>query len=66
MRARGSRKKKSIFEPDAVAEIFHHSRGIPRLIQNIALDAMLAAMAADKKTIDAEAVGQAIVDMDAV
>jgi type II secretory pathway predicted ATPase ExeA len=65
LRAAGWRKKTSIFEPAAVTEIFHHSRGIPRLIQNLALDAMLAAMAADKKTVDAEAVGQAIVDMDA-
>ena len=65
LRAAGWRKKTSLFEPAAVTEVFHHSRGIPRLIQNIALDAMLAAMAADKKTVDAEAVGQAIVDMDA-
>lgn len=65
LRAAGYRKKKSLFEPDAVAEIFHHSRGIPRLVQNIALDAMLAAMAAGKKTVDAEAVAEAIVDMDA-
>ena len=65
LQAAGWRKKTSLFEPAAVTETFHHSRGIPRLIQNIALDAMLAAMAADKKTVDAEAVGQAIVDMDA-
>jgi general secretion pathway protein A len=66
MRAAGWRKKTSLFEPAAVTEIFHHSRGIPRLIQNIALDAMLAAMPMNKKTVDAEAVGQAIVDMDSV
>ena len=56
--------KKHIFAPGALAEIFHHSRGVPRLIQNIALEAMLAAMSAEKDTVDAEAVGQAIIDMD--
>lgn len=65
LRAAGYRKKNPLFDSQAVAEIFHHSRGIPRLIQNIALDAMLAAMDSDKKLVDVEAVGQAIVDMDA-
>jgi len=55
-----------IFEPAALSEIFQHSRGIPRLAQNLALDAMLAAMAAGKKTVDAEAVQQALLDMDAL
>jgi type II secretory pathway predicted ATPase ExeA len=54
----------SLFEPRALREIFHHSRGIPRLVQNIALEGMLAAMCAGKQTVDAEAVQQAIVDMD--
>ena len=66
MQAAGWRKKTSLFEPTAVTEIFHHSRGIPRLIQNIALDSMLTAMSAKKKSVDVEAVGQAIVDMDSV
>lgn len=56
----------SSFDPDAVAIIFHHSRGLPRLIQNIALAAMLAAMTAGKKTVDAQAVQQAVVDMEAL
>jgi type II secretory pathway predicted ATPase ExeA len=63
IKAAGSRRK-ALFEPEAVAEIFHHSRGIPRLVQNIALDSMLAAMDAGSKTIDALAVQRAIVDMD--
>ena len=54
--------KRKVFEGDAIAAIFHHSRGIPRLVQNIALDAMLAAMAAEKKTVDAQIVQQAIID----
>jgi type II secretory pathway predicted ATPase ExeA len=65
LKAAGHKKKTSLFEPQAVAEIFHHSRGIPRLVQNIALDAMFDAMTASKKTVDAEAVGHAIVDMEA-
>jgi type II secretory pathway predicted ATPase ExeA len=61
---KSSGSKKKIFSPNALAEIFHHSRGIPRLVQNIALEAMLAAMNAGKDTVDAESVGQAIIDMD--
>jgi type II secretory pathway predicted ATPase ExeA len=56
--------KKSLFDADATAIIFHHSRGIPRLIQNLALQSMLVAMAASRKTIDAQSVQQAIVDME--
>jgi len=54
-----------LFEPPAVAQIFQHSRGVPRLAQNVALDAMLAAMAAGKKTVNGDAVQQAIVDLEA-
>lgn len=64
LRAAGTRRK-NVFEPEAIAEIFHHSRGIPRLVQNIALDSMLVAMDAGLKTIDAQTVGHAIIDMDA-
>lgn len=55
-----------LFEPAALSEIFQHPRGIPRLAQNLALDAMLAAMTAGKTTVDAEAVQQAVLDMDAL
>lgn len=58
-------KRKGLFESEALKEIFHHSRGIPRLIQNIAVESMLAAMASGKKTIDAQAVQQAVIDMEA-
>jgi type II secretory pathway predicted ATPase ExeA len=56
--------EKNPFEPDAVAVVFHHSRGIPRLVQNISLDAMLAALAAGKPTVDTTCVEQAVVDME--
>ena len=54
-----------LFEPAAVTQIFQHSRGVPRLAQNTALDALLAAMTAGKKSVDSEAVQQAIVDLEA-
>jgi type II secretory pathway predicted ATPase ExeA len=57
---------KNLFEPDAVAVLFHHSRGVPRLVQNIALDAMLAAMAVGKKTIDAPSVQQVVADAESL
>lgn len=57
--------KKNPFEPDAVAALFQHTRGVPRLVQNLALAAMLACLDAGKKTVDATAVQQAVVDWDA-
>ena len=64
MKAAGT-KRKAVFESEAVTEIFHHSRGIPRLVQNIALDSMLVAMDAGVKTVDAQTVGHALIDMEA-
>jgi type II secretory pathway predicted ATPase ExeA len=64
IKAAGAKKK--LFEPEAINEIFQRSRGIPRQVQNIAIDSMLAAMAVEKRTVDAEAVQQAVVDMDAL
>jgi type II secretory pathway predicted ATPase ExeA len=57
--------KKNPFEPDAVAALFQHTRGVPRLVQNLALSAMLACLDAGKKTVDAAAVQQAVVDWEA-
>jgi len=57
--------KSCLFDPDAVTLIFQHSRGIPRLIQNLALAGLLAAATAGKKTVDADAVQQALLDQDA-
>lgn len=54
-----------IFDASALAQIFACSRGVPRLVQNIAIEAMLAALADNKPTVDAEAVQHAIVDMEA-
>lgn len=56
--------RKSLFEQEAVALVFHHSRGIPRLVQNVALEAMLAAVASGKKTVDSRCVEQAVIDLE--
>jgi len=63
MRACGA--KSILFEPDAVTLLFQHSRGIPRLIQNLALGALLAAATGGKKTVDADSVQQALLDQEA-
>jgi type II secretory pathway predicted ATPase ExeA len=63
LKAVGARK--SLFDADAVAAIFQHTRGVPRLVQNVALYAMLAAKTASKRVVDAAAVQQAILDLDA-
>ena len=57
--------KSNLFEPDAVTLIFQHSRGIPRLAQNLALGALLAAATANKKTVDVDCVQQALLDQEA-
>lgn len=56
--------KKPLFDPAAVAAVFQHSRGIPRLVQNLALASALAAMSAGAKTIDQATVQQAVVDLE--
>ncbi len=45
--------------------MFQHSRGIPRLAQNLAFGALLAAATANKGTVDADAVQQALLDQEA-
>jgi type II secretory pathway predicted ATPase ExeA len=57
--------KVSLFDPDAVTLLFQHSRGIPRLAQNLALGALLAAASGNKKLVDGDAVQQALLDQDA-
>ena len=52
------------FDTQAIALIFQHTRGVPRLVQNLALGAALAAMAAGSAKVDAVAVQQAVVDLE--
>jgi len=54
----------ALFDAQAIATIFHHSRGIPRLVQNLALASALSALAAGVTTIDQAIVQQAVVDME--
>jgi type II secretory pathway predicted ATPase ExeA len=54
----------TLFDAQATAAIFQHARGVPRVVQNLALGAALAAMAAGNSTVDAIAVQQAVVDME--
>ncbi len=63
LRAAGARK--SVFEADSVSALFQHTRGVPRLVQNVALAAMLVCMESGKKTVDAAAVLQAVADLEA-
>jgi len=62
LKAAGSAKP--VFDPQAITALFQHSRGIPRLVQNLALASALAALNAGATTIDSLAVQQAVVDME--
>ena len=53
---------RTLFEPDAIFLLFQHARGVPRLVQNLALSAMLAAASGGKKAVDADSVQQAVLD----
>lgn len=57
--------KTNLFEAEAVTLIFQHSRGVPRLVQNLALGALLAAATAGKKLVDADCVQQALLEQEA-
>ena len=54
----------TVFDAQATAALFQHTRGVPRLVQNLALGAALTAMAAGSAIIDAVAVQQAVVDLE--
>lgn len=62
LRAAGA--KSNLFEPDAVTLLFQHSRGIPRLVQNLALGGLLAAASGGKKLVDADCVQQALLEQE--
>jgi type II secretory pathway predicted ATPase ExeA len=62
LRAAGAQR--NLFEPDAVTLLFQHSRGIPRLLQTLALHALLGAATANKKTVDVDSVQQALLEVE--
>jgi general secretion pathway protein A len=53
-----------IFTPDAVSLIFQCSEGIPRQINNLCDNAMIAAFAADEKTINRDLVAEVADNLD--
>jgi type II secretory pathway predicted ATPase ExeA len=57
--------KRVLFEPDAVTLIFQHSRGIPRLVQKLALGGLFAAASGNKKSVDVDSIQQAVLDQEA-
>lgn len=57
--------KRVLFDPDAVTLIFQHSRGIPRLVQKLALGGLLAAASGNKKSVDVDSIEQAVLDQEA-
>ena len=55
---------RTVFELETTAAICQKTRGIPRLVQNLALGAALAAMVAGNATIDVVSVQQAVVHLE--
>jgi type II secretory pathway predicted ATPase ExeA len=62
LRAAGATR--NLFDPEAVTLVFQHSRGVPRLAQNLALSALMAAASGGKKLVDADSVQQAVLEQD--
>ena len=62
LRAAGARA--TLFRPLAAARIFEKTRGVLRLINNLALAALLAAAAAGKKHIDVQEIDDAFFDQE--
>ena len=63
LRAAGATR--NLFDPDAVTLLFQHSRGVPRILQNLALAALMAAAAGGKKLVDADSIQQALLEQEA-
>jgi type II secretory pathway predicted ATPase ExeA len=52
-----------VFSDDAVAVIHHAARGLPRAVNNLALQALVATFAADKAIVDQTAAKMAVVEV---
>ncbi|MGH8996448.1 MAG: ExeA family protein [Acidimicrobiales bacterium] len=52
-----------LFSDDAVAVIHHASRGLPRAVNNLAIQSLVATFAADKAIVDESAAKMAIVEV---
>jgi type II secretory pathway predicted ATPase ExeA len=53
----------TLFSDDAVAVVHHASRGLPRAVNNLALQALVATFAADKAIVDEAAAKMAVVEV---
>lgn len=62
MRAVGARA--TVFRPAAASKVFEKTRGVPRLINNLATAALLAAASAGKKHVDSQEVEDAFFDQE--
>lgn len=62
LRAVGARA--TLFRPSAAGRLFEKTRGVPRLINNVATAALLAAAAAGKKHVDLQEVEDASFDLE--
>jgi len=62
LRAAGARA--TIFRPQAVARIFEKTRGVPRIINNLATASLMAAATAGKKHVDLQEVDDASFDQE--
>ena len=62
LRAAGART--TLFRPSAVGRLFEKTRGVPRLINNLATAALLAAATAGKKHIDLQEIEDASFDQE--
>lgn len=63
-RLRAAGAKATLFRPLAVAKLFERTRGVPRLINNLATAALLAAATAGKKHVDLQELEDASFDQE--
>jgi type II secretory pathway predicted ATPase ExeA len=63
-RLRAAGAKATLFRPSATGRLFEKSRGVPRLINNLATAALLAAASAGKKHVDLQEVEDAAFDQE--
>ena len=58
-------RKDSLFSDDAVALVHQGSRGLPRAINNLAVQSLVAAFAANKGIVDESSARQALAEVNA-
>jgi type II secretory pathway predicted ATPase ExeA len=56
-------RKDTLFSDDAIAVIQQASKGLPRAVNNLAIQALVATFAADKSVVDEAAAKMAVVEV---